>query len=143
MYAILTAVLTIMIDQGSKYLLGLQDQVLIPGILEISYTRNQGISMGLFSSGSIPVTILSAAVCIGLTIFVIRRKDICRLKSVFAGMIVGGGIGNLIDRIRLGYVTDFLNLLFIRFYVFNLADVFIVSGAILLAVSLIREKKDA
>ena len=73
------------------------------------------------------------------------------LKEVLIGAMMGlvanfpfylaECIGNLIDRLRLGYVTDLFNLLFIRFYVFNVADAMIVVGMILLGITLIREER--
>ena len=56
-------------------------------------------------------------------------------------MVIGGGVGNLTDRLRLGYVTDFIDLLFVRFYVFNVADAMIVIGMILLGISLLMEER--
>ena len=112
--------------------LELGESVHVVGPLEIRHVTNPGIAFGLFSSWATVVTVLTA-VAVGWMLFYFARSGARHpVLPVALGLLVGGSLANLIDRLRLGHVTDFLDL---RFWpAFNLADSFIVVGvAILLA----------
>ena len=129
------------LDQVFKYLivsnfeLG-QTQSLIPGVLNLTYIRNEGVAFGLFA-GMQWLFITLTVVLLALIIFYMFKK---RPQSKFfyltVALIVGGGIGNLIDRIAYGYVVDYLSLTFFQ-PVCNFADYCITVGVILLAVYLL------
>lgn len=133
---IIIAVLTL-IDQLTKYLvvnnLEIGESCLtIPHFIEIRYVRNYGGMMGTFEGmgrllGAATILILAAGV-----ILIILKKIRLGVPYVCITMIIAGGIGNLIDRMRLGYVIDFINVLFVDFYVFNFADCLVTVGAFLL-----------
>lgn len=133
---IIIAVLTL-IDQLTKYLvvnnLEIGESCLtIPHFIEIRYIRNYGGMMGTFEGmgrllGAATILILAAGV-----ILIILKKIRLGVPYVCITMIIAGGIGNLIDRMRLGYVIDFINVLFVDFYVFNFADCLVTVGAFLL-----------
>ncbi len=129
----------VLIDQTTKYCMSLQEGVVIPGVLEIAFVHNEGVSLGLPSF--IPSAWLAAAALLALGVLAIVFREMIHgtLQTVCLGLIFAGGLGNLIDRIRLGYVTDFLNLLFVRFYVFNAADIMVTAGAVMWGISLIAE----
>lgn len=117
----------------------------IPGVVAIRRTHNYGMAFSTFSSGGIWTAIATALIVAGLAAWLLLRPDACS-KGVRAGlwMIVGGGLGNLYDRIAYGYVIDFIDLQFVRFAVFNLADVAICLGAVIAAVSyILAERKNA
>lgn len=133
---IIIAVLTL-IDQLTKYLvvnnLEIGESCLtIPHFIEVRYVRNYGGMMGTFEGmgrllGAVTILILAAGI-----ILIILKKIRLGVPYVCITMIIAGGIGNLIDRMRLGYVIDFINVLFVDFYVFNFADCLVTVGAFLL-----------
>ena len=106
--------------------LTLGDAVDIVGPFAIHHVRNTGIAFGLFA-GSTSIVIVLTAVAIGaLVVFFARSGRRHPLLPVAVGLVLGGSISNLVDRLRLGYVTDFLD--FDYWPAFNLADTFIVVG---------------
>ena len=126
------------IDQASKALIVAAAARLAGGVpvapgFNLVFGRNSGVTFGLF--GDVPwwaLTIAAAAICLWLLRLMITAPT--RTEALAAGLIVGGALGNVIDRLRFGAVTDFLD-----FYVgtwhwpaFNLADVAVVCGAALL-----------
>ena len=125
------------IDQWTKYLitehfaLG-ETKALIPGVLHLSYVRNTGAAFGILQNHRWVFMVLSSIAIIGVFVclWVFARR--CALFCTALAMIAGGGIGNMIDRCRLGYVTDFIDLRFIDFAVFNAADSFVCIGCALL-----------
>jgi len=121
-------------DQVTKQIvvsmLDLGDSVHLAGPLEIRHVTNPGIAFGLFSSWATAVTILTA-VAVGWMLFYFARAGARHpVLPVALGLLIGGSLANLIDRLRLGHVTDFIDL---RFWpAFNLADTFIVVGVAVL-----------
>ena len=126
-------------DQLSKYLVvkyialgGMKP--LIPGIVHLTHLRNDGMSFSMLSGARwffVVVTLLvfAAAVWAVKKKYITHPMGLCSLTAV-----MGGAIGNLIDRVRLGYVVDMIEVEFIRFAVFNVADMFVVCGGILLMI---------
>ena len=131
-------------DQVTKQLvvsmLDLGDSVHVAGPLEIRHVTNPGIAFGLFSSWATAVTILTA-VAVGWMLFYFARAGARHpVLPVALGLLIGGSIANLIDRLRLGHVTDFLDL---RFWpAFNLADTFIVVGVTILLAALVAAERE-
>ena len=123
-------------DQVTKHIvasnLALGDAVDIAGPFSIHHVQNSGIAFGLFSSATSIVIALTAIAVAWMVIFFARSGSRHPILPVALGLVVGGSVSNLVDRVRLGHVTDFLDLGF--WPAFNLADTFIVTGlAILLA----------
>lgn len=111
----------------------------IPGFLWFSYTRNTGVAFGLFSKQPWVIWIVLGVTIALTTIPVFIRCS--RLTKVGLQMVVGGALGNIIDRLRTGWVIDFIN---VKYFpaVFNVADLFITIGGALIIVSLLwREKR--
>ncbi len=133
----------ILADQVTKQLvttqLALGESVHVVGPLEIRHVTNPGIAFGLFSTWATAVTILTAA-AVGWMLFYFARSGARHpVLPVALGLLVGGSLANLIDRLRLGHVTDFLDL---RFWpAFNLADSFIVVGVAILLVALVSAER--
>ena len=107
-----------------------QSVPLIPGLLQLTLIRNPGVAFGLFARCGGLVT-AAAFVIVGGMVLVALRPPISRAQLVAAGLILGGAIGNVIDRVRFGGVVDFLD--FRIWPVFNAADSGITVGAMLLA----------
>ena len=124
-------------DQLVKILTAHRTAVLIPGVIRLNYTENRGFSLGLFDGAGTPALILSLIVFAGLAFFLIRLKRPSPLRLPLLVMSAGA-LGNVIDRICLSYVRDMIELLFVRFYVFNLADMYVTLGALECAVLLLK-----
>lgn len=110
---------------------------LINGFMDLQYSENTGAGFGMFQGNTtalIVVTAIVIAIICFYLMFVQKDAEWLRIPLVF---IVGGGIGNLVDRIALGYVRDFFKFTFVDFAIFNIADVFVTVGAILLIIALI------
>lgn len=149
----LIAGLTILLDQATKLwvLHGISlptrpfGRIEISGIFDLTYTENRGVSFGLFAGGMTSRVLLSLLSLV-VSVFIVRwlTKIERPVTTVGAGMILGGAIGNLIDRVSYGYVVDFLDFSGLHFpYIFNVADAGINVGvALLLIDSLILERRD-
>lgn len=114
---------------------------LIPHVIELRFTYNEGMSFSLLSGQQ---TFLIAATSIGLLaiawwLFTHCRND--QLQRWALVLVMGGGLGNLIDRIAEGRVVDYLNLLFMDFAVFNFADICICVGMGLWVLAVILEER--
>ena len=131
-------------DQLTKHIvtgrLSLDAGVHVIGPLWIHHVQNSGIAFGLFSSATPVVIVLTAIAVTWMLVFFARSGARHPVLPVALGLVIGGSLSNLLDRIRLGYVTDFIDL---RFWpAFNLADSFIVIGvAILLGTLLAAERE--
>ena len=138
------AIAAIVADQLTKHIvssqLALDDQVKLIGPLSIHHVQNSGIAFGLFASATPIVTVLTAVAVAWMVVFFARSGSRHPVLPIALGLLIGGSTSNLIDRIRLGHVTDFLDL---RYWpAFNLADSFIVIGVgILLAALVLAERE--
>ena len=114
MALLLVATAAVAADQVTKQLvartLQLGDAVELAGPLSIHHVHNSGIAFGLFSSATSIVIALTAVAVICLVLFFARSGRRHPLPPVALGLVLGGSVSNLLDRIRLGYVTDFLDL---------------------------------
>lgn len=129
-------------DQISKAAVRGGMSLRLEGLFAIRSTQNTGAAFSLFSGGTIPLTVTTAALIAVLCAWLIARPDAQpKWARVGLWLVVGGGLGNLYDRIAYGAVTDFIELLFVRFAVFNLADIAICAGAILAAIALMIDEK--
>ncbi|MBQ8239137.1 MAG: signal peptidase II [Oscillospiraceae bacterium] len=135
-------------DQFTKYLtvanIALYEDVeFIPGFLGLTYVQNTGAAFSSFEGMQWLFALIFAVFTVAL-VWEYRRQSLH--LSAFEWWCVmavyGGGLGNMIDRIRLGYVVDMIKTEFMRFPVFNVADCFITCGCIALVVSLIFFNKE-
>lgn len=137
------AALAVAADQISKALVVRGGATtLLPGIVAIHPTVNTGMAFSMLSGSGLLLTILTAALVAVLAGWLILSKR-PQPSGLRAGLwlIVGGGLGNLIDRIAFGHVIDFIELEFIRFAVFNVADVAVCIGAAVAAISVILDER--
>lgn len=112
---------------------------LIEGVLHFTYVENTGAAFGIMKNSRWVFMAVSSIAIVALIILIARFASEDRFAAVTIAMILGGGIGNMIDRVRLGYVVDFIDLRLINFAVFNVADSFVTVGSVLLIVILVRE----
>ena len=108
----------------------------IPGMLSWAFVKNTGAAFGLLS-GSWLLPLLTAALIIALFVYLLRHPEAGTLLRCGLWLIIGGGLGNLYDRLAYGYVVDFIRLDFVHFAVFNPADVFVCIGAGIAALSIL------
>ena len=136
----LLVLVIIALDQLAKYWvvenIGITDAFkIIPGIIDFVYVKNRGGAFSFLSQktyGIIFLSIVSLLFCVAVIFFIIKKKPKSKLLLVSLGCMLGGAVGNVIDRIFRGFVVDFIETKFISFPVFNIADIAIVTGAILM-----------
>jgi signal peptidase II len=130
----LVTVAAVVADQVTKHIvssqLRLDEEVAVIGPFSIHHVQNSGIAFGLFPDATAAVIVLTTVAVGWMLVFFARAGARHPVLPVALGLLLGGSISNLADRIRLGHVTDFLDL---RYWpAFNLADVCIVVGVVLL-----------
>ena len=108
------------------------------GLLDLQLVYNRGAAFSIFTGATGLLAVISAAVAVALAIWLWHQRQLPPLQVVAAGLLLGGTVGNGLDRWRLGAVVDFLALVPIDFPVFNLADVSINLAVICLGLSLLR-----
>jgi signal peptidase II len=131
-------------DQVTKHIvasnLSLGEGLHVVGPFSIRHVQNSGIAFGLFSNATAAVTVVTAIAVAWMLVYFARSGGRHPVLPVALGLVIGGSVSNLADRVRLGFVTDFLD--FRYWPAFNLADSFIVIGVgILLAALLLAERE--
>ena len=130
-------------DRGTKLLwdrIPAEGIVLIPGVAGLYPARNTGMAFSLFSGNPWMLGVLSAFLVAGGFLF-LRKKKWSRLALTGLMMMLGGAAGNMIDRFVHGYVPDMIEFLFVRFAIFNVADVFLCTGCGLVILRLLFGKE--
>lgn len=117
---------------------------LLPDVFHLTYCENPGAGFGVFASYTTALSVLTLLIVAAAIIFVVIKRPQNRLLMTALTFMTGGAIGNLVDRIRLGYVVDFLDFRLIHFPIFNIADCFVTVGAVIFAIYVIflSEKKE-
>ena len=138
------ALIVFALDQLAKWIVTgplalnrLGDQLVLLPIFNLTYTENQGISLGLLNAtnpvGRWMLVAVTAAIAVGVAVWIGREKH--RLDQAALGMVLGGALGNILDRTRFGYVVDFADLHFgdfRPFLVFNVGDAAISIAVVIL-----------
>ena len=143
-YFILISINVIIFDQSTKHIINNNLKSLINRDLiffSIDYVKNYGAAFNLLSGSRIILSIISVLITIILLYIILNKKNISNIDLFSYSFILGGTIGNGLDRIFKGYVIDFINLNFIKFPIFNIADISINIGFILILYSLIKFKR--
>lgn len=145
------AALLLAADQVTKqyvleYLKPVGSVGVIPGLLDFSYVENTAAAMGLFGGMIWLVVGVTCATCLGIVVLLFRYRRHTLFSLATSALLLAGGLGNLVDRVRLGYVVDFIHVLFFP-YVFNVADCCVTVGAVCFVLHHIllsrREKEEA
>lgn len=110
-------------------------------LFRFTHVSNTGAAFGFFPSGSSLFTVIAAIVAVVILFYNFQLPAGHRILRVALGLQLGGALGNLIDRLRIGHVTDFLD--FGPWPVFNLADTAIVAGVVLLGLLMLIEEREA
>ena len=133
------AAAAIVADQVTKYLvtsrLALDQSVKVLGPLSLHHVQNSGIAFGLFANTTVAVVAVTVFAVVWMLWFFARSGARHPVFPAALGLLVGGSVSNLADRIRLGHVTDFVDLR--HWPAFNLADTFIVVGVAVLVLALV------
>jgi signal peptidase II len=142
-YFFLISILIILSDKLTKYIINLNHTSLINNDLiffSIDYVKNYGAAFNILSGSRIFLSTVSTIITLYLIYFILFKKNISNLNLLSYSLILAGTVGNGIDRIIKGYVIDFINLNIIDFPVFNIADISINIGLILIIYGLIKNK---
>lgn len=121
-----------------RYLQPIASYPLWQDVLHLTYVENRGAAFGMLSQHRWVFMVFSTIAIVGVGIYLFRFCKEGVWVKVALAMIVGGGIGNMIDRIALGYVVDFIDFTLIHFAVFNVADSFVSVGAVMLVIYFVR-----
>ena len=148
LYYVLFSAAIVAADQFTKYLtvanIALYEDVsFIPGIVQLTYVRNTGAAFSSFEGQQWLFALIFAVFTVAV-IYEYKKKAMpfTPFERWLIAAIYAGGLGNMIDRVRLGYVVDMIETTFMEFPVFNVADIFITCGCIALMVHLIFFNKD-
>lgn len=120
-----------------------QSIAIIKNFFYLTYAKNDGIAFS-FLEGKVPFIIIMTVIVIFLILKYIKDNDPTKIEMYCYGLIIGGAIGNLLDRVLYGYVIDFLDfyLFSYHFPIFNLADTSIVIGIFILLIASLKERSD-
>jgi signal peptidase II len=151
--ALWATALVVALDQATKVavdrILQLHEsRSLISGVAQLTYVRNRGAAFGVFSDAQIPYqswlfAAVSVVALVAIGVYGWRLPAASQLPRLALSLIIGGALGNLIDRVRLGYVIDFLDVYWGRHHwpAFNVADSSITIGVTLLVVDMLRQPR--
>ncbi len=149
MWYAIVAILILIADQGLKYWVTLNIPLdtghvtLIPGVLELTNIHNNGAAFSILQHAPHWIFVIFTVVFAAIAVFCLRRNVVHgKVGRWSVVLVLAGAVGNCIDRILSGYVVDMFNFLFVRFAVFNLADIFIVVAGIALCLHVIFYRGD-
>ena len=141
----------ILADQITKYLaltklVNKKPIVLIENLLELHFVKNYGAAFGIMQNQRVFFIVITTIVLLVMSIYMIQKRNkLTNIVKVAIGFLLGGALGNLIDRVKLGYVIDFIKVDLGKLYdfpVFNVADIFIVIGTGLLILIIIYDNHE-
>ena len=143
-YYFLLCIIIVIIDQITKHIISFNNKLLIDKdfiFFSLDYVKNFGAAFNIFNGSRVFLSLLSIIVAISIIYFILNKNNINNIDLLSYSFILGGTIGNGFDRITKGYVIDFINLNFINFPVFNVADISINIGVILIIYSFVKNKR--
>lgn len=146
LFSFLIAIFVIIFDQLIKYwcVMNLpfqQSQVFIPNFINFTYLHNYGAGWGMMQGRTLFFIFITMFVVGYLCYLIYKHQNDSLIVRCTYGLLLGGAVGNLIDRVRLGYVIDMIQLDFIKFPVFNIADAALTLGCIALILIIFTDKE--
>jgi len=144
LYFLLISIFIIIIDQFTKYLMFYNHKTFINNdflLFRLGFVKNYGAAFNLFSGSRIFLSLISIIFSILLIYLILRKNNLNSLNLYSYSFILGGTIGNGLDRIFKGFVIDFIDLNIINFPLFNIADISINIGFIFLLYNLFKNNK--
>jgi signal peptidase II len=118
--------------------------VIIKNIFGFSYLENRGAAFGVFQNKVLLLSIVTSIVILAMIFYLVKYRPVSKLLRASLALIISGAVGNLVDRFAYKYVVDFILLHYKDVYyypTFNVADMLVVVGTILLAICIIRDEK--
>ena len=143
----LLAALLIIIDQITKWNIVqnfelYQEKVIVPGLFSLFYIQNEGAAWGIFQ-GKMGFFYLVTLIVVGYLVYMFQQeKNKTKLVGISFALILSVAIGNFIDRLLNGYVVDMFRLDFINFPIFNVADVCLTVGVVLMLIHVLFFEKE-
>jgi signal peptidase II len=142
--------LLVAVDQVTKvlsqrFLMTAAPIVLIENFLQLNYLENRGASFGILQEQRMFFIVLTTVIIIGIIWYRLNNNRLTRLSKITLDFVMAGALGNYIDRIRLGYVIDMIDVNFWGWYdfpIFNFADIWIVCGTFFLAGLIMLDKQE-
>ena len=144
LYFLSLSIFIVLIDQFTKYLMFYNKKLFINKnflLFKLDFVKNYGAAFNIFSGNRIFLSSISIIFSILLTYLIIRKNTLNNFELYSYSFILGGTIGNGIDRIYKGFVVDFINLNIINFPVFNIADISINIGFIILLYKIFKNNR--
>ncbi len=121
------------------------DIIVIKNYFQLAYLENRGAAFGIFQNKVVFLSLFTVILIIGLIIYLYKNRGKSRILSISLSLIISGALGNFYDRIVYKYVVDFICVHYKDIYyfpTFNVADIFVVCGTILLAIYILRMESD-
>jgi len=146
---IIITVVLILLDQGTKLwalqsLKPIQNMTVAEGFLDLTFVENRGVAFGMFSGQRWLILVLTGLIAGALVYFyrtLPKKKEYTPVRFALL-LVLSGAVGNIIDRVFRGYVVDFFEFTFFEWPVFNVADIYVVAGVILLTFLILFVVKD-
>ena len=143
-YFLSLSIFIVLIDQLTKYLMFYNKKLFINKdfiLFKLDFIKNYGAAFNIFSGSRIFLSLISIIFSILLIYLILRKNNLNALELSSYSLILGGTIGNGIDRVLKGYVIDFINLNIINFPVFNIADISINIGFVFLLFNIFKNNR--
>ena len=143
-YFLSLSIFIVLIDQFTKYLMFYNQKIFINKdflLFRLDFVKNYGAAFNIFSGSRIFLSLISIIFSILLIYLILRKNTLNRFDLYAYSFILGGTLGNGIDRIYKGFVVDFINLNIINFPVFNIADISINIGFIILLYNIFKNNR--
>lgn len=141
---VVLVILLVWFDQFTKKLavtklMGKPAFPLIKGVLEFDYLENRGVAFGMFQGQRVLILLVGVILIVGLLFLMLKMPEGRKFTifNVILTFIIAGGIGNIIDRVSLEYVIDFISFVLINFPIFNVADCYVTCGVIAMCVMIL------
>tara|TARA_B100002051_G_scaffold269494_1_gene300938 strand:+ start:635 stop:1093 length:459 start_codon:yes stop_codon:yes gene_type:complete len=144
LYFLSLSIFIILVDQITKYLMSYNHKILLNKdflLFKLDFIKNYGAAFNIFSGSRIFLSLISIIFSIILIYLILRKNTLNSFNLYSYSFILGGTVGNGIDRIFKGFVVDFINLNFINFPVFNIADISINIGFFLLIYNIFKNNR--
>ena len=146
---IIVSVISLILDIGSKYYISknfivYESKTIIKNFLDITYVKNTGAAFSILKDNTWMITIISLMIIMGVIYYIYKNKPSNNIENIGYGMVIGGALGNFIDRIIYGYVIDFIDIYIFSYDypIFNIAYIGVVIGIILILITSIKESSD-
>lgn len=147
MFSVFIAAAVLILDQLTKiyvvWVMELSQSIpVIKNVLHITYVQNRGMAFGLFANNRMLFMIPTVVLIAVIVLAIVKLKGKNKVLDTSLGLVLGGGVGNMIDRVARGYVVDFVDFCAFDFWqwVFNVADAAVVVGAFLFIIAVVTDK---